>query len=221
MTIRIVLADDHAVVRKAVASYLARQPDLEVVGEVGEAGPPLVNALTEFHPEVLLLDANMPGHEINVIETVRTLRHDLPDLRILVLTAHDRREYVVGLIRSGAAGYVLKGDSPDMLMHAIRIVANGGEWISPSVANLLVEHARNDNSSPADMLSDRERDVLRAMARGLTNAKIAEELFITEQTVKNHVSSIFGKLGVNTRVEAVLYALYHGLALPGLPDSDE
>jgi DNA-binding NarL/FixJ family response regulator len=220
LAIRIALADDHEVVRRAVATFLARQPDLDVVGEAGEAGPPLYNLLGDARPDVLLLDANMPGHDINVIETVRTLRSDMPDLRVLVLTAHDRREYVVGLIRSGAAGYVLKGDSPEMLLHAIRIVASGGEWISPSVANLLVEHARNDEPSPAELLSDREHEVLRAMARGLTNAKIAEELFITEQTVKNHVSSIFSKLGVNTRVEAVLYALYHGLALPGLPGND-
>jgi DNA-binding NarL/FixJ family response regulator len=220
LTIRIVLADDHEVVRRAVAAFLARQPDFEVVGEAGEAGSPLNLVLGEARPNVLLLDANMPGHEVNVIETVRTLRSDMPDLRVLVLTAHDRREYVVGLIRSGAAGYVLKGDSPEMLLHAIRIVASGGEWISPSVANLLVDHARNDAPSPAELLSEREKDVLRAMARGLTNAKIAEELFITEQTVKNHVSSVFTKLGVNTRVEAVLYALYHGLALPGLPDNE-
>lgn len=218
VTIRIALADDHEVVRRAVATFLARQPDLEVVGEAGEGGPALQRLLQKARPDVLLLDANMPGHEVNVIETVRSLGANMPKLRVVVLTAHDRREYVVGLIRSGAAGYVLKGDSPEMLMHAIRMVANGGEWISPSVANILVEHARADEPSPADMLSERELDVLRAMARGLTNAAIAKELFITEQTVKNHVSSIFTKLAVNTRVEAVLYALYHGLALPGLPN---
>jgi DNA-binding NarL/FixJ family response regulator len=137
-----------------------------------------------------------------------------------VLTAYNRREYVVGLVRSGAAGYVLKGDSPEMLLRAIQSVAEGGEWISPSVANLLVGYARDEEGDPAVSLSERERDVLRAMARGLTNARIADELYITEQTVKNHVSSIFTKLGVSTRVEAVLYALNNGLALPEGPDQD-
>lgn len=222
MTIRIFLADDHAVVRGAVASFLARQPGLEVVGEVGVAGSPLEEGLRRLKPDVLLLDANMPGHPISVIDTVRNLCGAHPKMRVVVLTAYNRREYVVGLVRSGAAGYVLKGDSPEMLLRAIHIVAEGGEWISPSVANLLVEHVREDNSTPADLLSEREHDVLRAMCRGLTNARIAEELFITEQTVKNHVSSIFSKLGVNTRVEAVLYALNNGLALPdGLGADDE
>ncbi len=220
MTIRIFLADDHAVVRGAVASFLARQPGLQVVGEVGVAGPPLEEALVKHRPDVLLLDANMPGHPISVIDTVRDLCSVHPTMRVVVLTAFNRREYVVGLVRSGAAGYVLKGDSPEMLLRAIQIVAEGGEWVSPSVANLLVEQVRED-AAPADLLSERERDVLRAMCRGLTNARIAEELFITEQTVKNHVSSIFNKLGVSTRVEAVLYAFNHGLALPEGLDIDE
>lgn len=221
MTIRIFLADDHAVVRGAVASFLARQPGLEVVGEAGEAGRSLQESLEAAKPDVLLLDANMPGHRVSVIDTVRELCSAHPHMRVVVLTAYNRREYVVGLVRSGAAGYVLKGDSPEMLLRAIRIVAEGGEWISPSVANLLIEHVRDDLTTPADLLSERERDVLRAMSRGLTNAKIAEELFITEQTVKNHVSSIFSKLGVGTRVEAVLFALNNGLALPEGLDSGE
>lgn len=221
MTIRIFLADDHAVVRGAVASFLARQPGLQVVGEVGVAGPPLEEALHQLRPDVLLLDANMPGHPISVIDSVRDLCSAHPATRVLMLTAYNRREYVVGLVRSGAAGYVLKGDSPEMLLRAIHIVAEGGEWISPSVANLLVDHVREDPTTPAELLSERERDVLQAMCRGLTNARIAEELFITEQTVKNHVSSIFTKLGVGTRVEAVLYALNHGLVLPEGLNLDE
>jgi DNA-binding NarL/FixJ family response regulator len=133
-------------------------------------------------------------------------------MQILVLSAYDRREYVVGLLKAGAAGYVLKDDVSEMLLRAIRTVASGGQWVSPRVANLLVESVRNHERVPSSLLTDREIDVLRAMARGFTNKKIGEELFITEQTVKNHVSSIFGKLGVETRVEAVLYALRHGLA---------
>lgn len=212
MTIRIILAEDHTVVRTAVASYLARRPDIEVVGEVGEGGPALFEIIRQQHPDVLLLDAHMPGHEVDVVDSAHRLQKQWPDMRILVLSAYDRREYVVGLLKAGAAGYVLKDDSSEMLLRAIRMVAEGGEWVSPRVANVLVDSVRQGEPDPAELLSKREMEVLRAVARGLTNGKIAEELYITEQTVKNHVSSIFSKLGVDTRVEAVLYAIRHGLA---------
>lgn len=212
MSIRILLAEDHTVVRTAVAAYLARRPDIDVVGEIGEGGTALFEMVRAKRPDVLLLDAHMPGHEVDVIESARRLRQDWPEMRILVLSGYDRREYVVGLLKAGAAGYVLKDDSSEMLLRAIRTVAHGGEWVSPRVANILVDSVRQGEPAPADLLSRREIDVLRAVARGLTNSKIADELFITEQTVKNHVSSIFSKLGVDTRVEAVLYAIRHGLA---------
>lgn len=212
MTIRIMLAEDHNVVRTAVAAYLSRRGDIEVVGEVAEGGQVLFDAVAEMQPDMLLLDAHMPGHDVDVIESARQLRERFPAMHILVLSAYDRREYVIGLLKAGAAGYVLKDDSSEMLLHAIRTVAGGGEWVSPRVANLLVETVRDQEQEPAAILSKREIDVLRTMARGYTNSKIAEELFITEQTVKNHVSSIFSKLEVETRVEAVLYALRHGLA---------
>ncbi|MDX1662559.1 MAG: response regulator transcription factor [Candidatus Promineifilaceae bacterium] len=218
MTIRIIIAEDHNVVRTAVASYLSRRGDIEVVGEVAEGGAPLFEAVETLEPDLLLLDAHMPGHDVDVIESARQLRKHFPDLTILVLSAYDRREYVVGLLKAGAAGYVLKDDSSEMLLRAIRTVVNGGEWVSPRVANILVNSVRNKEQEPAAVLSKREVDVLRVMARGYTNSKIAEELFITEQTVKNHVSSIFSKLGVETRVEAVLYALRHGLASPESAD---
>jgi DNA-binding NarL/FixJ family response regulator len=211
MAIRIILAEDHAVVRTAVASYLARHPDLEVVGEVGEGGPALFRIIGERCPDVLLLDAHMPGHTADVVESARSLKERWPDMAILVLSAYNRREYVVGLLKAGAAGYVLKDDSPDMLLQAIRIVAEGGEWVSPRVANVLVDSMRHGEPEPFEVLSNREMDVLRAVAQGLTNRQIAAELYIGEQTVKNHVSSIFSKLRVDTRVQAVLYALRHGL----------
>ena len=212
MTIRIILADDHTVVRTAVAAYLARRGDIEVVGEVGEGGPPLFDLIRRQNPDVLLLDAHMPGHEVDVVDSARRLQEEWPDMRILVLSAYNRREYVVGLLKAGAAGYVLKDDDSEMLLRAIRTVAHGGEWVSPRVANVIVNSVRQGEPDPADLLSRREIEVLRAVARGLTNGKIAEELYISEQTVKNHVSSIFSKLEVDTRVEAVLYAIRHGLA---------
>lgn len=210
--IRIALAEDHHVVRTAVASLLSRHNEFEVVGEIAEGGPRLLEAVNSLKPDLLLLDAHMPGHD--VIQDVNTLLKQLPSLKILVLSAYDRREYVLGLLKAGALGYVLKDDSSHMLLSAIRAVARGGEWVSPQVANVLLESVRHQDQAPGTNLTPRELEVLQALTSGAANSKIAEQLFITEQTVKNHVSNIFKKLGVETRVEAVLYALRHGLASP-------
>ena len=210
--IRILLAEDHNLVRTAVASFLADRSGIDVVGEVAEGGTKLFAAVEREAPDLLLLDAHMPGHDVDVIDSTRKLRERFPGTRILILSAYGRRDYVVGLIKAGASGYVLKDDVSEMLMRAIRTVADGGEWISPRIANLLVDSVREAQGAPSDLLTEREVDVLRCMGRGYTNRRIAEELVITEQTVKNHVSSIFTKLEVETRVEAVLYALRHGLA---------
>ncbi|MFW6096942.1 MAG: LuxR C-terminal-related transcriptional regulator [Chloroflexota bacterium] len=211
-TIRIALAEDHHVVRTAVASLLSRHAEFEVVGEIGEGGARLFDAVRKLEPDLLLLDAHMPGHD--VIQDVKKLLEEYPKLKILVLSAYDRREYVLGLLKAGALGYVLKDDSSHMLLNAIRSVARGGEWVSPQVANVLLESVRHQEQSLAMNLTPRELEVLEALSSGAANSKIAEQLFITEQTVKNHVSSIFKKLGVETRVEAVLYAIRHGLVSP-------
>lgn len=208
--IRIALAEDHHVVRTAVASLLSRHNEFEVVGEIAEGGERLLEAVNSIRPDLLLLDAHMPGHD--VVQDVIKLLHLHPSLKILVLSAYDRREYVLGLLKAGALGYVLKDDSSHMLVSAIRAVARGGEWVSPQVANVLLESVRHQEQTPGANLTPRELEVLQALASGAANSKIAEQLFITEQTVKNHVSNIFKKLGVETRVEAVLYALRHGLA---------
>lgn len=210
--IRIALAEDHHVVRTAVASLLSRQDEFEVVGEIAEGGAQLLQTINALKPDLLLLDAHMPGHD--VIQDVRELLQLHPSLKILVLSAYDRREYVLGLLKAGALGYVLKDDSSQMLLSAIRAVARGGEWVSPQVANVLLESVRHQDQAPGSSLTPREMEVLQALTSGAPNSKIAEQLFITEQTVKNHVSNIFKKLGVETRVEAVLYALRHGLASP-------
>jgi DNA-binding NarL/FixJ family response regulator len=210
--IRIVLAEDHHVVRTAVASLLSRHEELEVVGEIAEGGAHLLEIVNTLKPDLLLLDAHMPGHD--VVQDVRQLLQLHPSLKILVLSAYDRREYVLGLLKAGALGYVLKDDSSQMLLSAIRAVSRGGEWVSPQVANVLLESVRHQDQTPGASLTPRELEVLQALTSGAPNSKIAEQLFITEQTVKNHVSSIFKKLGVETRVEAVLYALRHGLASP-------
>ena len=159
MTIRILLAEDHNVVRTAVAAYLARRGDIEVVGEVAEGGDALFSAVEELRPDVLLLDANMPGHEVDVIESARQLARLHAEMKILVLSAYKQREYVVGLLKAGASGYILKDDSPEMLLRAIRAVGNGSEWVSPRVSNLLIGSVRNGEKEPSALLSKREIDV--------------------------------------------------------------
>lgn len=206
-SIRVLLADDHHVVRAAIAAFLKEQRDILVVGEVADVRE-LVEKVERQRPDVLVLDAHMPGHR--VIETARKLRKQYPSVRILVLSAYDRKEYVVGLLGAGAAGYVLKDDSPDTLVQAIRSVARGRQWLSPRVADVLVNSALRDHETLVEELTEREGEVLRLMATGCRNDRIAHTLNISEQTVKNHVRSIFGKLGVETRVEAVLFAIAHG-----------
>jgi DNA-binding NarL/FixJ family response regulator len=207
--IRIVLAEDHHVVRAAVASFLGRELDFVIVAEVDEAAK-LPSTLAATRPDVLILDAHMPGHR--VIETARAVRRDHPSVRILVLSAYKRREYVVGLIEAGAYGYVLKDDPPESLLGAVRAVFAGKRWLSPGIAEVLAKSALR---GVREELTERESEVLRLMATGCRNERIAESLRISEQTVKNHIRNIFGKLGVETRVEAVLYALSEGLAGEG------
>lgn len=209
--IRVVLAEDHHVVRAAVATFLTKEPDIEVVGEVAD-GSALMDVVEKLKPDVLVLDAHMPGHK--VVQSAKKLQLSCPDVKILVLSAHNRREYVVGLLSAGAAGYVLKDDPPEMLVRAVRRVAGGGEWISPRVAKVLVKSVRYEDKSTTTTLTDREMQVLELMGRGHKNEEIAEKLVITTQTVKNHIRSIFRKLGVKSRVEAVLYAINKKLIRP-------
>ena len=209
--IKVVLAEDHHVVRAAVATFLTKEPDIEVVGEVAE-GSTLMEVVKKLKPDILILDAHMPGHK--VVQSAKALQMNCPDVKILVLSAYNRREYVVGLLSAGAAGYVLKDDPPEMLVRAVRKVAAGGEWISPRVAKVLVKSVRHEDKSATTALTDREMEVMELMAHGHKNEEIAERLVITTQTVKNHIRSIFRKLGVKTRVEAVLYAINNKLIRP-------
>jgi DNA-binding NarL/FixJ family response regulator len=142
-----------------------------------------------------------------VSSAARILRELCPEVRILVLSAYDRREYVVGLVRAGISGYMLKHDSPEMLVRAVRTVAQGDEWLSSRVAEILMRSVQTYDERPAAKLTRREMEVLQLMAGGYRNDEIAEKLVITYQTVKNHIRKIFRKLGVETRVEAVLYAV--------------
>lgn len=215
-TIRVVLAEDHHVIRVALASFLAQEQDIVVVGEVADAAL-LLTTIAQQQPDVLVLDAHMPGH--NVLKTAKKLHAEYPNLRILVLSAYARREYVVGLLRAGAAGYILKDDHQETLTQGIRAVARNRRWVSSRIMDILIQSADQEWYEMEEDLTDRETDILRLMAQGSRNQQIAEMLHLTEQTVKNYVRNIFRKLNVTNRVGAVLYALNHGL-VPEEPPQD-
>lgn len=201
-TIKVLLAEDHHVVREAIASYLEREPDIQVVGQVA-AGGELMPAAETAQPDVLLLDVKMPG--LNASEAAQALKAAHPDLKILVLSAHKRAAYVLGLLEAGASGYMLKDDPSETLALAVRAVVQGEVWLSPQVAGLVVARGM-----AGPRLTPRQMEVLRLLARGYSNVKIAQELDITERTVKNHVSRLYSRLGVSSRAEAVLYAVRQG-----------
>jgi DNA-binding NarL/FixJ family response regulator len=209
--IRVVLAEDHHVVRAALVSFLAQEEDIEVVGEVAD-GRALLETVRHLQPDVLVLDAHMPGHQ--VLKTAKAILAQQPTPRILVLSAYARREYVVGLLKAGASGYVLKDDPQEALIQGIRAVVQGRRWVSSRVMEVLVDSAGSLEYPATDELTKREAEVLELMARGYRNNQIAATLHVTEQTVKNYVRSIRQKLGAQTRVEAVLYAIDHGLVSP-------
>ncbi len=206
--IRIVLAEDHDVVRAGVSALLARAGDIEVVGEVGKVSA-LLEMVDTLKPDVVVLDAHMPGQR--VIETARQLHARHPEVALLILSAYNRQEYVIGLLEAGALGYVLKDDPPGALVRAVRVVAQGEQWLTPRVMRTLVRAARLKKEVQSAELTEREVEVLRLLAQGYTNEEIARELVIAKQTVKNHVRNILKKLGVKTRVQAVLWAIREGL----------
>lgn len=208
-SIRIVLADDHPVVRRGIRSMLEKAAGLTVVGEAddGEHALALVDQLA---PDVLLLDMEMPG--MGGLEVARRLLAGGSTVRVLALSAHVDEQYIFGLLDHGAAGYLTKDEAPTTIVEAVRGVARGEEgWISRRVANKLVHRKRMALEVATDALSDRERDVLGLMGRGYNNTRIAETLFISEGTVKNHVTHIYDKLNLRTRAEAVAWAWQHGM----------
>lgn len=208
-SIRIVLADDHPVVRRGIRSMLETAPDFVIVGEAG-TGADALRLVEELAPDVLLLDMEMPN--VTGLEVARRLRAAGSPVRVLALSAYDDEQYIFGLLDSGAAGYLTKDEAPTAIIEAVRGVAHGEEgWISRRVANKLVRRKQPALEAATPTLSEREMEVLRLMARGHPNTLIADTLFISEGTVKNHVTHIYDKLGLRTRAEAVAWAWQHGL----------
>ena len=207
-SVRILIADDHHVMRRALRVYLQQEADVDVVGEVSD-GAGLFPAVAQRRPDLLLLDVEMPNHQ--PLEATRALCDEYPDMKIVVLSAHSEPAYVVGLFRAGIDGYVMKDDASGSIVKAIREVMGGEQWISPQAATVLADYVRRNGHRLEALLTDREKEVLTLVAAGYRNEEIAQELVISAHTVRNHVASIFKKLNARTRIEAVILALSSGL----------
>jgi DNA-binding NarL/FixJ family response regulator len=204
--IRIVLVDDHPVVRSGIRTLLEKAQELEIVGEA-ERGEAVLALVAEVHPDVLLLDMELP--DIDGIQVAKQIQQSEPGVKILALSAHDDPVYIRGLLETGAAGYLMKEEAPEAIIEAVRGVAQGDKgWVSRKVAAQVAAWMEAEGKGT---LSTREQEVLRHVVQGKTNQAIAVDLGISEKTVEKHVSEIFVKLGVTSRVEAAVHAVRAGL----------
>lgn len=215
MAIRLVIADDHALLRQGIRNVLELEPDLQVLGEAAD-GEEAIRLVQELKPDILLLDVNMPRG--NGLEVTRRLKELEEPVKIVVLTIHDDQNYVVELVKAGAAGYLLKDVEPSMLIQALKSVAEGETFIYPTLAGKLLgeinrqeerllETTRIYERRKEERLTYRELDVLELICQGMSNQEVAQKLFLSEKTVKNHLTNIFRKLHVSDRTQAVLYAI--------------
>jgi DNA-binding NarL/FixJ family response regulator len=208
--IRILVADDHPVVRDGLVAILGTRPDFEVVGEAG-TGREAVEQYQALAPDVVFLDLEMP--EMDGVAVLRALRQHDPNVKVIIFTAFDTDERIVDAVRAGAAGYLLKGSPREDVFRAVQVVYAGGSLLQPVVASKLIRSMSQSKEEPElpEALTPREEDVLLLLAQGLQNKEIAAELVISERTVKFHVSSILSKLDAGNRTEAVAIAAQHGL----------
>lgn len=203
--IRVLVADDHPIVRGGVVGLLRDEPDIEVVAEAG-SGEDAVRLALELVPDVVLMDLRMPG--VDGVEATERIRAEAPDVRVLVFTTYETDDSILGAIEAGASGYLLKAAPAEELLAGVRAVAAGETVLGPSIAAKLVNRVRQ---APAPALSTRQLEVLRLVAAGKSNPEIAAELFIGESTVKTHLAIIFERLGVSDRTRAVTRAMELGL----------
>ena len=220
-SIRILVADDHNIVRKGIKVLLATEKDMQVVGEA-ENGLEAVEKAVSLEPDVVLMDIVMPG--MDGIEATRKITAERPSTRILVLTSFAADDKVFPAVKAGALGYLLKDSTPQQLVEAIRQVARGEPSLEPSIARKVLQELSNPGGGTgrqtSDPLTEREMDVLRLIAQGMSNREIAAKIFVAEWTVRSHVSNILGKLHLASRTQAALYALREGLAsLDDVPPS--
>jgi RNA polymerase sigma factor (sigma-70 family) len=219
MSVRVVIADDQALVRVGLRKILEADPQVEVVGEAGD-GREAVALTTRLRPDVVLMDIRMP--ELDGIAATRQLVEEAKtNARILVLTTYGLDDYVYEALRAGASGFLLKDVPPEQLLDAVEVIARGDALLDPAITRAVVENfaskpaARRELAAQLDELTAREREVFGLVARGLSNAEIARELFVSDGTVKTHVSRLLMKLELRDRVQAVIYAYESGLVQPG------
>jgi DNA-binding NarL/FixJ family response regulator len=209
-SIRVLVVDDHPIVRQGLRSFLSSRTGIEVVGEAGDAEEGLAEA-SRLLPDVVLMDLVMPGG--GAVEAIAAIRGLSPAPRLVVLTSFSSDDQVLPAVRAGASGYVMKDAPPAEVEAAVRAVHRGGVVLAPQAASTVMGEVARGHAAPgADELTRRERDVLGLLARGLSNRELAEALFVSEKTVKTHVSSILSKLGLADRTQAALFAVRHGLA---------
>jgi DNA-binding NarL/FixJ family response regulator len=219
MSIRIVIVDDQAMVRAGLRLILEFEPDMRVVGEAGNGREAVVLARS-LRPDVILMDVQMPA--LDGIAATRQIIEQDPDRsgRILILTMFERDEYIFGALRAGASGFLLKNAPPEDLIEAVRTISAGDSLLAPSVTRRIIAEfvrlpARATPAKELKSLTERETETLRLLARGLTNAEIATTFFVSESTVKTHVSSMLAKLNLRDRTQAVVFAYESGLVRPG------
>jgi two-component system, NarL family, response regulator LiaR len=215
-TIRIILADDHVMLRQGTAELLRRQPDIDVVGEATN-GQEAVLLAQQVKPDIVVMDVRMPV--LSGIEATRIIRDQLPQVQVLVLTAHDDDQYIFSLLQAGASGYLLKTAPVSELLKAIRQVHAGESPLDPAIARKVVARMSRTGSTelvsagqeqPTETLTPRELEVLQLLAQGMSNRAIAKALFISDRTVQAHLTSIFAKTQVSSRLEAVLNGIRRG-----------
>jgi DNA-binding NarL/FixJ family response regulator len=214
--IRILLVDDDDLMRAGLRAVLSSDDELEIVGEVS-GGRGAVGAVRETRPHVVLMDIRMP--DLDGIAATREVLSAMPDAKVVMLTTFEDDDYLFGALAAGASGFLLKRTRPEDLIAAIRTVAEGDALLSPSVTRRVIDRAatqpRLARTDTLERLTPREREVLELIARGLSNAEIAETLVVEETTVKTHVKRLLAKLGLRDRVQAVIFAYEHGVAEPG------
>ena len=215
--IRVLLAEDHAIMREGTREFIQREPDMEVVGEAGD-GEEAVKLAAQLKPDVIVMDIRMP--KLNGIEATKQIKQQYPSIAILILTAFDTDQYIFALLEAGAAGYLLKGVRAHELIDAIRAVFAGESVLHPVVASRVIRRVvtPTPEAKSVEPLSDREMEILKLAAKGISNKDIAEKVFLSPRTVQVHLGNIFNKLGVASRTEAVLFGLKRGwLSLEDLP----
>jgi len=212
MSTRVLLVDDHAIIREGLRSLLEKQPDMEVVADADD-GRKAIELVRELAPDIVIMDVTMPG--LNGIEATRLIAAELPDVKIVALSIHSQRRFVADMLSAGAVGYILKECLFDELLQAIGVVLSGGRYLSPKIAEVVVDdyvkHLSNISDSPLSALTGREREVLQLVAEGKSTKEIALELHVSTKTIEANRRQMMDKLGVNSIAELTKYAVREGL----------